>query len=105
MELGKDSPVGSREVCFFHCYLWGSNLKDTVMSWKRFGIENSFSMKELDGGPIIKGEWNTARQIRSKKLKKPRLKGFHLVSDNRGGWGYIVRRVWLETSGEILGDN
>ena len=36
-------------VCFFRCYLRGSSLKD------RFGIANSFSMKGLDGGPIIGG--------------------------------------------------
>ena len=47
--------VWPRKVCFFRCYLWGSSLKDTVMRWKRFGIGNGISMKELDGGPIISG--------------------------------------------------
>ena len=54
-KLRKGSPVGSRKVWFFWCYLWGSSLKLTVMRLKRFVIGNSSSMKGLDGGPIIIG--------------------------------------------------
>ena len=45
MELGKGSPEEARSVCFFRCYLRGSILKDTVTSYNRFVIGNSFGMK------------------------------------------------------------
>ena len=55
--VGKGSScyVGAKELCFFRCYLQGSSLNDTVRSYQRFVIGNSFRMKGLDGGPIIRG--------------------------------------------------
>ena len=78
--VGKGSScyVGAKELCFFRCYLQGSSLNDTVRSYQRFVIGNSFRMKGLDGGPIIRGGQNTVRQIRSNTMEKPRLKFFFL---------------------------
>ena len=39
--------------------LTGSCLKDTVMSYGRYGLGNSFSMKGLVDGQIITGGKNT----------------------------------------------
>ena len=63
-------------------------------------------MKGLVGCPIIIGGKNTARQIRSRIMEKPRLRSFFLVSVTRGGGVHIVGRfVRLESSGEIMGEN
>ena len=49
-------------------------------------------MKELDGGAIIRG---------AIMMEKPRVKGFSIVSDTRGGGDYTVGKVVrLESSGE-----
>ena len=103
--MGKGSPAGVREVCFFHCYWRGSSLKDPVTSLERFGVGNSSSVKGLvAGGYITRVGKNSFRQIWSNTMEKPRLKGFIVVSDTRGINDHIVRRVaMLESSGEILG--
>ena len=75
------------------------------MSQKRFAIVNSTSMKGLDCGPIIRGGQNAAHQIQSNTMEKPRLKGFCLVSDTRGGLDYTVGMVVRFETGEILGAN
>ena len=46
-EFRKGIYVVAREVCFFSCYLWGTCSKVTVMSQKRFGIGNRFSINPL----------------------------------------------------------
>ena len=95
-EFEKGSHVGAKEVCFFSCYLRESSLKDTVTSQKGSGIGNGFSMKGLDGNPIIVGGYNTVRQIRSNTMKKPtRWRGDYIV-------GRVVR---LESSDKILEAN
>ena len=74
------------------------------MRQKRYEIGNSFSMKELDGSPMISG--NTARYIRNNTMEKLRLKGLFHISVTRGGsdftMGSVVR---LESFGKILGTN
>ena len=74
------------------------------MSYERYEFGNNFSMKELDGGPIIRGKKNTVRLIRGNTMKKSRLQVFFmsLITLILQIVGRVVR---LEISSEILEAN
>ena len=83
--LDRVVPYEAREVCLFRCYLRVRMFTEEndyelgeIWNQERFGIGNSFSMKELDSGPIDRGGKNDIRQVRRYMMEKPRLKDFFL---------------------------